>query len=79
MGTPPVHRHSIASRWGCPLLTEFTAVFMSPIVPLALLISAISVGATIKPEGFFLLGLATMVFATVGLLAVWRLVSGRKG
>ncbi len=52
---------------------------MSPIVPLALLISAISVGATIKPEGFFLLGLATMVFATVGLLAVWRLVSGRKG
>jgi len=52
---------------------------MSPIVPIALLISAISVGATIKPEGSFLLGLATLVFATVGLLAVWRLVSGGKG
>jgi len=53
-------------------------VFISPAVPIALLIAAISVGATVKPEGSFVLGLGTLAFATVGLIAVWHLLSGRK-
>ena len=53
-------------------------VFISRTVPIALLISAVSVGATIKPEGSLLLGVVTFAFATVGLLAVWRLTAGRK-
>ena len=51
---------------------------MSSAVPIALLISAISVGSTIKPDGSFVLGLVSLAFATVGLLAVWRLLSGKK-
>lgn len=53
-------------------------MFLSRVVPLALLISAISVGATIKPEGSLLLGFVTFAFATVGLLAVSRLLAGQK-
>lgn len=51
---------------------------MSSAFPIALLISAISVGSTIKPDGSLVLGFITFAFATVGLLAVWRLLSGKK-